>query len=97
MKAIIDMGNNIRLEVEEKDEMETLHRAIVFASPRNKCICGNADGFYFTTNKDTEGNIYVNYKCPKCSARSKLGRYKAGGFFWHEFEVYNPEAKKGQE
>lgn len=91
MKAIVDLTNNIRLEIEEQRELETLHKAIVLANPRRVCVCKNMGGFYFTTNKDKEGNIYVNYKCPKCGARSKLGQYKTGGYFWHDFEVY----KKG--
>ena len=89
MKAIVDLSNKIRLEIDERDEMETLHKAIVLSEPPHTCnLCKTTEGFYFTTNKDKEGNIYVNVKCPKCEARSKLGRYKAGGYFWHEFEKY---------
>jgi hypothetical protein len=89
MKAIVTMSDRIKLEVEEKTPMETLHIAIILANPRNYCnVCGSKEGFYFTTNKDKEGNTYVNCKCSKCESRSKLGQYKTGGFFWREFEKY---------
>lgn len=91
MKAIVALSSQIRLEIDERDEMETLSKAITLASPKQRCVCGNTEGLYFTSNKDKEGNVYVNFKCPKCGARSKLGRYKTGGFFWHDFEKYVPE------
>ncbi len=86
------MGANITLEIEDKDELDTLHKAIVLSSPHTKCdICGNTSAFRFTSNKDKEGNTYVNFKCQKCGATSKLGLYKSGGFFWHRFENYVPK------
>ncbi len=95
IKTTFALGNvSYELLVEEKDEMDTLHKSIVLSNPRTSCnVCKNNDknAFYLTTNKDKEGNTYVNVKC-KCGARSKLGQYKTGGFFWHEFEVY---AKNG--
>lgn len=91
MKATVKMASNFQLEIEEQKEMETLHKAIVLANPKRVCnVCQATDGFYFTSNKDSEGNVYVNYKC-KCGARSKLGQYKAGGYFWHNFEVWNKD------
>ena len=95
MKAIVKLGDRITLEIEEQKELETLHKAVVLANPRQVCVCGNKEGFYLVTNKSTtdEGTFtYINYKCPKCGARSKLGQYKAGGYFWHEFEVYQPKS-----
>lgn len=89
MKAYVKLGDDVKLEIEEQNEMEILHKAIVLSSPRRQCnVCHNTEGFYFTTNKDKEGNIYVNYKCPKCGARSKLGQYKTKGYFWRDFEKY---------
>jgi hypothetical protein len=86
-KANIKLGKvSYQFEIDEKDELDTLHKIIVLTNPRRKCICGNDDqeSMYFTTNKDKEGNTYVNVKCAKCEARSKLGQYKTGGYFWHE-------------
>lgn len=94
MKAIVNLSDKIRLEIDERNEMETLHKAIVLSNPLRQCeACENTEGFYFTTNKDKEGNIYVNLKCPKCEARSKLGQYKAGGYFWHAFEKFVPKVQ----
>ena len=89
MKAIVSLSDKIRLEISEQKEMETLHKAIVLSEPRNYCnLCQNKSNFYLTTNKDKEGNVYVNNKCGQCGARSKLGQYKTGGYFWREFELY---------
>jgi len=93
MKAIVKITDNVSLEVEAEKEMETLHKAIVLGNPKTVCNeCGNKEDFYFASNKDSEGNIYVNYKCT-CGARSKLGQYKAGGYFWKDFEKYVPPAQ----
>ena len=97
-KANLELGGvKYQFEFDEKDELETLHKIIVLANPRHKCICGNNETteMYFTSNKDKEGNTYVNVKCANCGARSKLGLYKAGGYFWHEFEKYEPKEKTG--
>ena len=97
VKASLKLGGvTYQFECSEQFELDSLHKAIVLANPRRKCICGNEDPeqMYFTTNKDKEGNTYVNVKCAKCGARSKLGLYKTGGFFWHEFEKYEPKPKE---
>lgn len=96
MKAKVNLGNNIQLEIDERDEMETLHKAIVLSNPKEYCNeCKTVGDKHYTTNKDKEGNIYVNYKC-KCGARSKLGQYKAGGFFWHDFEHWQKEQSSAE-
>ena len=93
MKATVKLGNNIELVVDEAKEMETIHKAIVLGNPKSFCnVCKATAGFTMDSNKDKEGNIYVNNVC-KCGAKSKLGQYKAGGFFWHSFEVYVPNSQ----
>ena len=94
MIAKVNITNKIQLEIDEKDEMTTLHKAIVLSNPRRICnVCKDESATkYFTTNKDKEGNTYVNMKCA-CGARSKLGQYKTGGFFWHDYEMYVPKNK----
>ena len=96
-KANISMGGvNYQFEIEEKGEMDTLHKIISLTNPRSYCVlCKNSDKskFHFTTNKDKEGNTYVNVKC-SCGGRSKLGQYKTGGYFWHDFEKYEPKEVK---
>ena len=77
-----------QFEIEEKDEMDTLNKIITLGNPPHYCdVCQAKEGFYLTTNKDKEGNTYVNAKCV-CGSRAKLGRYKTGGFFWRAFEKY---------
>jgi len=91
MKAIVQLSNRITLEIDERDEMETLSKAIVLSNPPSRCqVCQATEGFRYTSNKDKEGNVYVNVKC-KCGARSKLGRYKTSGYFWHSFEKWEPK------
>ena len=84
-------GSDYQFEIEEKSEKETLNKAITFGNPPKECSLCKSDNVLFTTNKDKEGNIYVNVKCEGCGARSKLGEYKTGGFFWHDFEKYVPK------
>ena len=92
MKAVVKLSEKIAVEIEEKDLKETLYYAIVLTQFPKKCICGNTEGFYWTTNKDKENNIYINIKCPKCEARAKLGTLKGDtGYFWREFEKYEPK------
>ena len=96
IECAIRMGRaTYKFVVDERDDLEALHKAIVLTNPRRICnVCQNTTGFYFTSNKDKEGNTYVNVKCPKCGAKSKLGLYKTGGFFWREFEKYQPKEVK---
>lgn len=79
-------------EIEEQDEMLTLHKAAVLSNPPNMCNeCGNSNndkGFKLLSNKDADGNTYINVNCVKCNANAKLGLYKSKGYFWHEFKKY---------
>ena len=101
MKVIVDtiLGkNNYKFEIDEKDEMETLHKAAVLGNMPNFCQeCKNDEHFKLDSNKDKEGNIYINVVCTHCWAKAKLGQYKAGGYFWHKFELYKKaEGKVGE-
>jgi len=85
-----------QFEFDEKDEKDTLNKIITFGNPPRYCdVCRATDGFYFSSNRDKEGNIYVNAKC-KCGARAKLGSYKVGGYFWHDFETVSDSIKKAE-
>lgn len=84
-----------RLTIDEPKEMDSLHKASVLGNPPQYCNeCQNAQYFRLDSNKDKEGNIYVNVVCKKCGAKAKLGQYKVGGFFWHKFERYQKNAQK---
>lgn len=95
VKVNVKLGfASYQFEIDEQKEIEALHKAIVLANPRHRCNeCGNDNpsDMYFTSNKDKDGNTYVNVKCAKCGAKSKLGQYKTGGYFWKDFEKYTPK------
>jgi len=98
MKARVQttIGKTIfNFEVEERNTMETLHQASVLGNPPTycgECKTSGAENFSLDSNKDKEGNIYVNVRCRKCGAKAKLGQYKSGGYFWHKFEVYKKDS-----
>lgn len=83
--------------IEEKDDKETLLVAIVLGNPPKECNeCQNTEIFVLDGNKDKEGNVYINTLCKKCGAKAKLGSYKAGGYFWHDFVKYVSGGSKEQ-
>lgn len=98
MKASVKtkLGNvEYTFEIDEKSELDTLHKIAVLGNPPVFCDeCGNdkPETFKLTSNKDKESNTYVNVECV-CGAKSKLGLYKAGGYFWHRYEKYVPKSK----
>jgi len=54
-------GVDYRLEVDEKDEMDSLHKGIVLGNPPRYCQeCKQGEEFKLDTNKDKEGNTYIN-------------------------------------
>ena len=80
-------------QIDEAKEMDALHKAAVLGNVPTYCpICKNTLHFKLDSNKDKEGNIYVNVIC-KCGAKAKLGQYKTGGYFWHKFEVYQKQSQ----
>jgi|TARA_Y100000034_G_scaffold19875_2_gene22618 hypothetical protein len=102
IKVNFNVGSNTyQITVEEQKELETLHKAIVLSNPRKYCnVCENNRFFRLDSNKaEGKGNnkgsfTYINNVCTKCGAKSNLGQYKAGGYFWKEFEKYEPKEKK---
>ena len=94
IKSTLELGGaKYEFTVDERSDIEALHKSIVLANPPKWCnVCKETGKVKFATNKDTEGNTYVNIKC-QCGASAKLGLYKTGGYFWHKFEQYIPKAK----
>jgi hypothetical protein len=95
MKATVKtkLGNvEYTFEIDEKSEMDTLHKIAVLGNPPilcDECCNDKPEQFKLGSNKDKEGNCYVYIECLKCTAKAKLGQYKAGGgYFWHHFEKY---------
>jgi len=101
MKIIVKKeigGTEYTFEVEHEKDIEALHRAAIFGNPRlrcNQCNNSGADNFRLDSNK-SQGFTFVNIICRKCGAKSKLGLYKDGGYFWHEFEKYIKEGRGTQ-
>ena len=84
MKAKININKNIQLEITDNDEMQVLHKAIVLGNYPQKCsLCGETS-VKIVSNKDKDGNVYVNAMCMKCGAKAKLGQYRSGGYFGTE-------------
>jgi hypothetical protein len=78
-------------EIEEKSDIEALHKAAVLGNPPlscDECRNENVEKFRLASNKDSEGNTYVNVECLECGAKAKLGLYKSGGFFFHKYAKY---------
>lgn len=89
MKAIVKVNDRLTLEIEEQNEIDTLHKAIVLANYPKKCSACGEFKTGLSSNKDKEGNTYINVVCHACGAKAKMGQYKVGGYFWHrDFEVY---------
>lgn len=92
------------LEVEEKNTLETLHLLAVLGNPPQYCK-ELPNGFYsLESNKDKEGNTYVNVVCKGKSEagdfkvyKAKLGSYKTGGHFWHSFKLDEYALKRNEE
>ena len=75
--------------IEEKDDMEALHVAAILSSPLRKCgECGNEDPLMFKLNSNKADSYTFVYVQCKCGAKSNLGQYTAGGYFWKPFEKY---------
>jgi hypothetical protein len=78
-----------QFNINEKDLKESLHYAAVLGNMPSYCHeCKNQEKFKLDSNKDKEGNIYINVVCKACGAKAKLGNYRTGGIFWHSFEKY---------
>lgn len=95
----MQVGNVVyKMDFDEKNEMDTFHKAIVISNPPRYChCCKNTESFKLDSNKDKEGNTYINVVCLKspCFAKAKLGQYKTGGYFWHKFEQYKKPESTG--
>ena len=84
-------------EFEGGKTREMLHYVAVLGNPPKSCSRCGEPNVRLDGNKDKEGNIYINVVCPNCNARAKLGEYRSGGFFWHDFTIYKPKDKTSEE
>lgn len=95
IKVQTKVGNtSYQFVIDDKTEMDTIHKAAVLGNMPSYCnLCKNNEHFALDSNKDKEGNTYVNIVCKKCFAKAKLGQYKTGGYFWRQFEKYEGKTK----
>lgn len=92
-------GVKYEFNFEEPKELDGLHKSTVLSNPKTHCnICDNAgkENFKLDSNKDKEGNTYINVLCMSCGAKSKLGQYKTGGYFWKDFEKFERQTTQKQ-
>ena len=91
-------GTTYTFVIEEDKDLDVLEQAGVFGNPPTECgMCGSTD-IHLASNraKSDDGTEYkfVKLICDECSARSQLGQYKTGGFYWKDWEKYEPTSKK---
>lgn len=97
MKAVVSFKIGdvaYQLHLEEKDEMDTMHKMAVLGNPPQYCKYLPNGRLTLESNKDKDGNTYVNVVCKGKNAKdefqvykAKLGQYKSGGYFWHNFAL----------
>ena len=73
----------------EGEDLKVLLDMAVLGNPPHSCdCCDNKKNFKLDGNKDRDSNIYINTVCLGCGAKAKLGLYKSGGYFWHQFKKW---------
>jgi hypothetical protein len=91
---------NYVFEIEESADIDTLHKTIALGNPPRECNLIKDGKYSLQTNKDTQGNTYINAVCVGFVgkefkvAKAKLGLYKSKGFFWHNWEFNEWGAKQ---
>lgn len=98
MKIIVKKqlkGIEYTFEIEEEKAVDALALAGTFSSMPSQCKMCQSEDVHLSANK-AKGFTFVKVICEKCNARSQLGQYKEGGFFWKSWENYNPPEKKDE-
>lgn len=94
-KVSFNLNNTTyQFELDEGDGLKLLNQMIVLGNPPRSCPYIKGGAYKLVTNKDSDGNIYINMMCygsdkdgKKTAYRSKLGTYKdKSGFFWNSWE-----------
>lgn len=80
-------------EVEEEKEKEALAKAGFLSGMPTTCgVCGSGK-IHLASNK-AQGYVFIKMLCEECNARAQIGEYKDGGFFWKDWEKYEPPSKR---
>lgn len=98
--STLNMGNNAyTFEADEKDDRESMLKAIALANPRTYCnVCKDSGLDNKTLNaRKAKGFVFVNVRCGNCGAQSGMGEYKDGGFYWKEYEAFEKTPNRSHE
>jgi len=71
----------------EGKEMETLAEAGFLGAMPTKCKLCDSENVHLVGNR-AKSYLFVKMLCKDCNARSQVGQYKDGGFFWKAWEKY---------
>ena len=91
----------LEFEVEADKGFDALFNASVLASMPDVCGLCDSEDVELTGNRAKDYK-FVKVRCTACTATAMLSEYKAGGYFWKEFEVYekkesSTEASEGND
>lgn len=90
--------NELIFSTDEPDFDKAMSEILPFSQPDYCGLCKN-DKVIFEVQKGSSDKgtfTYVKRKCLKCNATSTLGKFKDGGYFWKEWNIYNPDQPKQQ-
>lgn len=88
MKIIVkkQIGKSfLQFEVDEGKGRDALFNAGFFSSIPDTCGLCKSKEVQLKGNK-AKGYTFVSVVCNRCGAKSDIGEYKDGGFFWKKFE-----------
>jgi hypothetical protein len=87
--------NTVEIEIDEKTPKDEIAKMCFWLTPDYCFLCKGQNIVWETnTAKTADGSFtYIKRKCinPACKASSTMGEYKAGGYFWKNWEIYKPK------
>jgi hypothetical protein len=91
VNATLKLNNGSVSFQDEGKDLDVIQKVATLANPRIDCLCKQ----HSMDNKTLESRkakdfTFVSFNCSGCRAKSGLGQYKTGGYFWKEYEVYTP-------
>lgn len=86
-------GISYMFDVSNEKALDALVDGALFTSMSDKCGLCKSENIHLSSNK-AKGFTFVKMLCSDCNARSQLGTYKEGGYFWKEWEKYEPVKEK---
>ncbi len=91
------LGNTTySFQIEEGKDLDALVSAGFLASMPEICEFCKSTNLVLSSNK-AKGFTFIKVVCRECRAKSQLGQYKDGGFFWKTFEKYQSSQPNEEE